>query len=135
MSVTRSEEFKQNLSDIWTGVPKPDATRAKMAAYSLNRTPAHLAALAAANKKGTAHPNWTGDDATYRAVHKRLVKARGKADHCAHCHTDDGRKFYWAYTGPGHDEGGLHYSTNFDDYIPLCMSCHKIFDKDTGRKR
>jgi hypothetical protein len=64
---------------------------------------------------------------SYGAMHKRLVKDRGAPSLCEHCGTTTAKKFEWAYTGEGHEHGA--WSTNPDDYIRLCTSCHVIFDR------
>lgn len=75
--------------------------------------------------------NWTGEAATYRAVHKRLATRRGKADRfiCVDC---GGQAHQWSYQGGDPDErqssAGLAYTPNLDAYAPRCVSCHKRRD-------
>ena len=63
------------------------------------------------------------------AIHKRLRKLRGRPSLCEHCGTTTAKLYHWAYTGHGHDTDPAAYSTNLDDYIRLCVSCHLTFDK------
>lgn len=76
---------------------------------------------------------------TYRAVHKRVGAARGKATGhaCARC---DGRAEHWAYdhadteevTGPTDRGIVVAYSLDPDHYLPLCISCHVKLDNGDG---
>ena len=73
--------------------------------------------------------------ATYRTIHARLARLRGKArEHaCAGC---GARAYQWAYdrTDPEplvHDDGSP-YSLDLDRYRPLCGQCH--YDLDHGRR-
>jgi len=79
-------------------------------------------------------PGWTGDEAGYKTVHKRLKRERGLATdyRCEHC---GGKAAEWAYdhadpderTDPNHQ--GCPYSLNLDRYVPLCATCHRRFDR------
>ncbi len=83
---------------------------------------------------GSKHRMWTGDDVTYRAVHKRLDRTRGKArDHsCVDCGAP---AFQWSYDNTDPDPKWsisaartMPYSADLDRYVPRCLSCHKSFD-------
>lgn len=83
------------------------------------------------------HPMWTGEGATYDAVHQRLRSQRGRAaEHtCSHCAA---QALQWAYDNNDPDErtdtkSGLRYSIDLDHYIPLCASCHRLFDNERAR--
>lgn len=75
--------------------------------------------------------HWTGDGATYDAVHQRLRAQRGPArtHACADC---GGTARQWSYQrtgGPGHRESETGpYSVDLDDYAARCVPCHKKFD-------
>ena len=90
---------------------------------------------------GEQHYKWTGDDASYGAVHYRLRKQRGLASGqtCAHCGASASQ---WAYdhTDPdertGVDHGHvLRYSVETSRYMPLCAKCHKALDLAHRRER
>lgn len=78
--------------------------------------------------------NYRGDDVGYMGVHHRLRQERGRASslYCMHC----GHKaMEWAFdyriasTEETRFNGkGMPYATDLRLYIPLCTSCHKIFD-------
>ena len=75
--------------------------------------------------------NWTGDDATYAAVHGRLRAVRGPAS--AHkCTSCERMAHHWAYDGseiaPKTGPRGQPYTTDLSKYVPMCGSCHRIMD-------
>lgn len=85
-----------------------------------------------------------GDHPTYEAAHFRVAYFRGKAtdQQCAFCGK---RATDWAYDHTDPAElprrtdpalGKLHgpYSVDLNRYIPLCKSCHKLFDLKMGKK-
>lgn len=80
---------------------------------------------------GPEHHNWA-EVPTYGGMHLRVRRAKGRArDHgCQHC---DRQAAHWAYDHEDprslHDASlGLRYSLDVEHYIPLCVSCHRIFD-------
>lgn len=124
-----SQDARAKMSAAVIGKPKSIETRQRMSESAKHRPESHIAKIVAAIS-GSLNYGWTGDSASYRAVHKRLVKERGLADHCKHCGTYvDGKRFQWAYTGEGHDSRKLAFSANLDEYIQLCVPCHKRFDR------
>lgn len=76
---------------------------------------------------------WTGEDATYKAVHQRVrakygsardltcIDCGGPAKHWSYDHTDPNSRF---------QEGKGDYSTDIEKYDPRCVKCHKRFDMD-----
>lgn len=73
--------------------------------------------------KGAAHHSWKGADATYTALHNRVYRARGKANHCDRCGADDPAKRYeWAMLH-GTDGTDVH-----EHYMPMCQHCHRTYD-------
>lgn len=80
---------------------------------------------------------WTGDGATYGAVHLRLRDAFGPAKlrDCQHCGQ---RADHWAYDHGDPDartepRRRLPYSVNLDHYIALCKTCHRRMDAKITR--
>lgn len=77
--------------------------------------------------KGPGHYKWKGSDAKYQALHMRVLRERGRADHCAWRETAGCRsiKYEWAHihgTDPGDPQ----------NYIPLCKTCHQGYDGQRG---
>lgn len=69
--------------------------------------------------EGTAH--WKGDAAGYKAMHGRVRKLRGKADHCERCGSvDPGKRYEWASL--------THNYADPYDYEQMCKRCHRAYD-------
>jgi hypothetical protein len=64
---------------------------------------------------------WKGEKAGYSGFHRRVYRARGKADHCECCgKTDPGIRYEWAnLTGNLGDPA---------DYEAMCVPCHRAYD-------
>jgi hypothetical protein len=81
------------------------------------------------------------EDVGYGAVHARMQRDLGPASRyqCRHCF---GPALQWACDYEDPDErvdnlchAGLRYSVNSAHYIPLCASCHKLFDRAHAAER
>lgn len=72
------------------------------------------------NRTGPDHKRWRGDDASYYALHGRVYRARGKADHCERC----------GKTGPGRYEWANLTGNYADiwDFQQMCPACHGAYD-------
>lgn|SRR5690606_10216664 len=78
---------------------------------------------------------WKGDDVSYRAMHSRIARLRGKAcdrqcamcsdqaEHWAYDHTDPNPKWVTFKTRT------VPYSTDEYRYVPLCRGCHLKVDR------
>jgi len=89
---------------------------------------------------GLAHPRWTGDSASYTAVHFRLVATRGRPQRCDECGRSDPGRYSWALKKDAWSElkDDLHrgpYSTRLTDYDRLCNGCHNKRDQPLGSRR
>jgi hypothetical protein len=62
---------------------------------------------------------WKGDDVGYNALHHWVRKYGTKTGHCSHC----GREGYTEWANVSGE-----YRRDLDDFIELCVSCHRIFD-------
>ena len=69
------------------------------------------------------HPQWKGDNVSYRRLHMWVVKKKGQPDVCEKCGKAGlkGRQIHWA------NKSGK-YKRDLNDWIRLCQSCHKYFD-------
>jgi hypothetical protein len=76
---------------------------------------------AGSRRKGTDHHAWKAGDASYSAMHNRVYRTRGKADHCSKCGLSDPAVTYqWAsLTGKLDDPY---------DYAQMCPKCHRQYD-------
>lgn len=72
--------------------------------------------------KGKSHPNWRGDDVSYRNLHRWVENRLGKPKKCEHCLTTENRAYHWA--NKSHD-----YKRDKSDWIRLCVPCHSKYDK------
>jgi len=70
-------------------------------------------------KAGEANHQWAGDKAGYMAVHAWVRKHFPKTG-CQHCGATD-RKTQWANISG-------EYRRDRDDWIELCVPCHKKYD-------
>ena len=68
--------------------------------------------------------NWLGEDAGYMAKHTWVTKRKGKANTCIYCHDNSKNKYEWANISG-------NYKRNLDDYMSLCVHCHRMFDRNT----
>lgn len=69
------------------------------------------------------HPNWVGDRVNYFALHHWVNRKLGKAQECVYCgkSKNDGR-IQWASVSH-------KAKRDLDDYISLCVKCHKGYDR------
>lgn len=80
--------------------------------------------------KADNHPSWTGDHASYDAIHQRLRALRGRASghECVDC-AGPARQWSYDHTDPNERLSDLGpYSVDLAHYHPRCVSCHKSFD-------
>ena len=67
--------------------------------------------------------NSRGENVGYQALHIWIRKQLGKPDTCEHCGINglSGRSIHWA-------NKSREYKRRLDDWIRLCVSCHKKYD-------
>ena len=86
-------------------------------------------------RRGPDHYAWTGDAATYSAVHQRIYAERGLArkQRCRYC-AEPAQGWAYIYGDPAEQRGDdghgnvLAYSTDLSYYISLCHPCHRRLD-------
>jgi hypothetical protein len=78
------------------------------------------------HRKNENSPVWKGDDVQYKQLHTWIRKMLGEPDKCYRCFTSAAKIDYANISGK--------YLRDIDDYIPLCSSCHKIYDGECGEK-
>jgi hypothetical protein len=65
----------------------------------------------------------------YNKIHLWLKRKLGKANHCAFCNEGE-KKYEWAL------KWGCDYEFNTDNFVSLCISCHRKYDAtDEYRKK
>lgn len=73
--------------------------------------------------KGEQIHNWKGDDVGYVSLHKWVNNNLGKSQKCSKCGTIKSKYFHWANIS-----GEYKRSNGLNDWIRLCVKCHRIFD-------
>ena len=112
-----SEEHKRKMSEnsakYWLGKKLSEETKKKIGVA----------------KKGKKNYNWKGDKVGYRALHDWVRKHKGKPAKCEHFGKDKltGKKIHWA------NKNGK-YLRDLSDWLRLCMSCHKKYDKELNQR-
>ena len=64
---------------------------------------------------------WKGDNVKSPALHQWVVREKGKAFGCKICGTTEKRMYNWSNVDH-------KYSRNLDDYVSLCVPCHRKYD-------
>lgn len=72
--------------------------------------------------------NWKGDGAGYAALHKWVVRWKGKPSQCVRCGKSGEGRYEWA--NKDHS-----YRRVLDDWLRLCHRCHYIFDIEMGNRQ
>lgn len=93
--------------------------------YAFKSTKSESAAVYATRTanvpRGEDSPHWKGDAVGYSGLHYWVRKNLGKAAKCEECHTTETYRFEWA------NKSGL-YLRSVDDWMSLCVKCHRRFD-------
>lgn len=68
--------------------------------------------------------NWKGDEVGYRSLHFWVIKKLGRPDTCEFCGITGlrGMKIQWANVSQ-------EYRRDITDWVRLCSTCHKFYDK------
>jgi|6_EtaG_2_1085325.scaffolds.fasta_scaffold46955_2 hypothetical protein len=120
----RGKELKANKGKIpWNkGKPTPYLLGNKHAkGYKHTDEAKENMSIKRSNEK---HWAWKGDDASYSAIHKWLVKNYGPANRCENLNGCPGKSSIFQYALK-HDEKYIHKR---ESYGMLCVSCHKYYD-------
>lgn len=70
---------------------------------------------------------WKGDDAGYVALHDWVRRWKGKPKKCEHCGSTTRKMYHWANIDH-------KYRRVLEDYISMCVSCHKKYDIELSSK-
>lgn len=71
--------------------------------------------------KNELNPNWKGDNVGYISLHNWVKRYKGSPKKCEHCLSEEKKMYHWA--NKSHE-----YKRDLDDWIRLCVSCHKKYD-------
>ncbi|HDO20197.1 MAG TPA: hypothetical protein ENG81_01560 [Candidatus Bathyarchaeota archaeon] len=72
-------------------------------------------------------PQWRGDNAGMAAMHDWVKRWKGRPNHCEMCGITTAKRYDWANVDHT-------YKRVLDDYIRMCVSCHRKYDRDRGVK-
>jgi hypothetical protein len=72
---------------------------------------------------GENHACWKGDKIGKRPIHKWVKYWKGSPNHCEMCGRIEKRMYHWANVDHS-------YKRILDDYISMCVPCHKKYDKE-----
>lgn len=78
------------------------------------------------DQRGSANANWRGSEATYAALHYRVQALRGSPSRCSACDRTDQLRYEWANLTGRYDDP--------NDYVRMCVGCHRRFDTRRARK-
>jgi len=135
---TFSEEHKRKLSKAHLGKKHSLETRRKMSEiakkigtgkWNLGRhfSAEHKKKISESNK-GEKNHKWKGDNVSYRGLHYWIEGTLGIPKVCEHCGEEKKplqsgkRRIHWA--NKSHD-----YLRDINDWLALCVPCHKTYDK------
>ena len=76
------------------------------------------------------NPNWKGEKASFRVIHKWVVRYLGQPDICEFC----GRTGLTSHQIEWANKSG-EYKRELTDWIRLCVPCHRNFDKIRRNKK
>lgn len=80
-------------------------------------------------KKDELSRGWVGDNVSYSRLHSWIIEKLGKPQKCSFCLRDDeDSKYEWANIS--HE-----YSRDINDFIRLCISCHRRYDRGKIKKK
>jgi hypothetical protein len=83
--------------------------------------------------RGSEHPNWKGDAVGYFALHAWLERNKPRTGICGQCGSKPESKKRTVATEWANVSG--EYRRDLDDYIELCVSCHKRRDMTDQKRR
>lgn len=79
---------------------------------------------------GDKHPGWKGDNVGYYGLHVWVIKELGQPNTCEFCKTSGlcGNQIHWA-------NKSHKYKRDVNDWLRLCVSCHRKYDKGVNSYR
>lgn len=81
--------------------------------------------LASGKLTGPAHPNWKGDEVSYKTLHQWVYRHKGRPGPCEHCGDTETE---WA-------NRSQEYRRDIADWLALCRPCHRTYDRKSTCRR
>lgn len=127
----QSLEHRTNNAAAQRGRKLSDETKAKISASKRGKpltpeTRAKMSALRKGTRTGEANPVWKGERVGYRAIHTWVGEHKPRTGSCTTC--GQSGKTDWANID--HE-----YHRDLDDYIELCVKCHRAYDRELKERR
>jgi hypothetical protein len=76
--------------------------------------------------EGSKNPKWKGNKVGYAPLHQWVIRKLGNPKKCEHCGAVNLKSYHWA------NKSG-EYKRDVNDWLRLCVPCHRIYDGWTGR--
>lgn len=76
-------------------------------------------------KQKGKNPRWKGNEVSYKGLHKWIRDNKGRPKICEHCGSK--HQLNWA------NKSGK-YLRDLNDWISLCILCHRKYDKKRGHR-
>lgn len=99
----------------WLGKKRSEETRKKLSEAFIGK------------RIGEKSPVWKGNKVGYHALHGWVKRWKGEPNLCEKCGTTTSRMYHWANIDH-------QYRRVLDDYIRLCVPCHKVYDRELRNK-
>lgn len=119
--ITEETRLKMRQAKLGKKLPESQKQKISRALNGVKKSPEHIAKLSGKNSYA-----WAGDNVGYVGVHLWLRKTYGRASKCEHCAVL-GKKYQWANISG-------NYLRSRDDFLELCVSCHKNYDMSAEQK-
>lgn len=123
-----TQERNKKISEKLKGGKLSEKAKINIALGQRNRNPAtrNISGIVGSNlgKTNEKSHHWVGDKVKYNALHDWVRRVLGKPDTCKKCCKSNlsGKKIHWANISH-------KYKRDIKDWIRLCVSCHKLYDK------
>jgi hypothetical protein len=102
------------------GYRPSEATKLKISITKKNNPTKYWLGKKRDDMRNERHWAWKGEKATYGSLHSWVRRILGKIKECVYCGNE--KRIEWASISH-------HASRNLEDYIPLCVPCHREYDK------
>ena len=79
------------------------------------------------NYLGKLNGKWKGDKVGYEGIHSWIARQLGKPEKCEHCGKDGDGRYEWC-------NKDHKYRRNTEDWMRLCPSCHRKYDRKNNKK-
>jgi hypothetical protein len=132
-----SPDHRAKISRAKRGRPVSEEQRARLASYNDNRkvsdeTRRRMSATRRGRFLGKQHPQWRGNAVGYSALHQWVARHKTKTGVCTECGTEVGTS---RYRGTEWANVSGRYLRDLDDFVELCIRCHRRRDRRRGPTR